>query len=171
MLWKIWAVLSMEQTVFGFTPCSFDIPSHIFIKPLINLSTLFRAFVRLAPITEKLKYATLAGSHLTQVLRLWHSESKCDNPRLAVNGHLSRAQLKSMDAQYYDAVENGMIYDVIDAEVIEKFALFPQLCQSAENAKVQACISCPFFKTHTNVNFTHVIMYAGNDVFFFLAQC
>lgn len=86
-----------------------------------------------------MKYFTLAGSHLTQVLKLWVAGAACNLPSpYAVNGRLSLAALLSTDTQYHEACVKGLSYDVIDAEVIAAFPEFASLCQQCENAKQQA---------------------------------
>lgn len=90
-------------------------------------------------MTERIKYATLGGSHLTQVLRLWNANTKCPKtPHLGVNGFLEKSILIEKDPAYYDAIVNGMKYHVVDESVCTEFPSFCSLCQAAENARQQA---------------------------------
>ena len=55
-----------------------------------------------------------------------------------MNGFLEKSILIEKDAAYYGAIVNGMKYHIVDESVVTMFPDFPNLCQAAENARMQA---------------------------------
>ncbi len=55
-----------------------------------------------------------------------------------VSGFLQKTVLMDKDPSYYEAICNGMVYNVVDESVCTEFPSFCSLCQAAENARQQA---------------------------------
>ena len=82
--------------------------------------------LRLAPITGELKFATVAGSHMNQVCRLWHAHMKHPSSLLTDGqGRLSLEKLCNEDPEYHRAVSQGMEWQIISHLVPKEF---PEFC-------------------------------------------
>ena len=93
--------------------------------------------MRLPPLRDTLRYATIAGSHSNQVLRSWYYGIEHENPNITVNGRLSMEVLERNDLAYHRAVKDGCMYDVVASCVVDEFPEFCSLSQSAANAANQ----------------------------------
>lgn len=96
----------------------------------------FRACLRLAPLSDPLKYASISGSHSNQALRLWCYGS-AHGGECSSNGVLHTDLLHAHDPVYHTAVLQGLCWEIISFEVTEKFQQFVGLAQSAANAAGQ----------------------------------
>ena len=67
------------------------------------------------------------------VLRLWHYSCKHGQNRLSVD------QLRVHDPVYAAAVEQGLQWEVVSAEITQCFPSFVSLAQSAQNSIAQVC--------------------------------
>ena len=83
---------------------------------------------------ESLKFATIAGSHTTQVLRLFLSGATHNLESVSEQGRLSLSKLKKRDPDFHDAVINGATFKIVSRVVAEEFPDFCRLAQSAANA-------------------------------------
>ena len=82
--------------------------------------------LRLAPVTGELKFATVAGSHMNQVCRLWHAHMKHPSPLLTDGqGRLSLEKLCNEDPEYHRAVSQGMEWQIISHLVPKEI---PEFC-------------------------------------------
>ena len=92
--------------------------------------------LRLAPITGELKFATVAGSHMNQVCRLWHAHMKHPSPLLTDGqGRLSLEKLCNEDPEYHRAVSQGMEWQIISHLVPKEI---PEFCLGY-TARVSVC--------------------------------
>ena len=98
---------------------------------------LFCKDIRLPPLTDTIRYATIAGSHSNQVLRSWFYGIPHSCPQITVNGMLSMEVLERNDLSYYRAVKDGCVYEIVASSVVDAFADFCSLAQSAANASTQ----------------------------------
>ena len=98
---------------------------------------VFCEHIRLAPVVDTIRYATIAGSHSNQVLRAWFYGLPHTSQQLTVNGRLSMDVLLKNDVAYYRAVTEGSNFEVIAACVVDEFPEFCQPAQSAANAATQ----------------------------------
>ena len=83
---------------------------------------------------ESLKFATIAGSHTTQAMRLFLGGMPHTLDAVTDQGRLSLTKLRQRDAGFYDACINGAAYKVVSRVVPETFPQFCRLAQSAANA-------------------------------------
>lgn len=67
------------------------------------------------------------------VLRLWHYSCKHGENLLSVD------QLRVHDPVYAAAVEQGLQWEVVSAEITQCFPSFISLAQSAQNSIAQVC--------------------------------
>ena len=87
--------------------------------------------LRLPPVNDILKYASISGSHSNMVLRLWYYSCKHGDGRLSVD------QLRQHDPVYAASVEKEVEWDVVSAEIANCFPSFVSLAQSAQNSICQ----------------------------------
>ena len=72
------------------------------------------------------KFATVAGSHMNQVCRLWHAHMKHPSPLLTDGqGRLSLEKLCNEDPEYHRAVSQGMEWQIISHLVPKEI---PEFC-------------------------------------------
>ena len=94
----------------------------------------------LSPIEEDeegtVKFASLSCTHTNQVLRLFHYGMEHSDEKYTSHGKLSKEKLRMLDSEYHDAVEHGLWWDVISAdlaEVLDKFPSLPTMLQACYN--------------------------------------
>ena len=83
---------------------------------------------------ETMKFATLAGSHTDQVLRCFLNGTLSDVSEVCTEGRLDMMKLQAKDGAFHDACLNGVTWRVVSRQVVERFAAFCKLAQSAANA-------------------------------------
>ena len=83
---------------------------------------------------ESLKFATIAGSHTTQAMRLFLAGMPHPLDTVTEQGRLSLAKLRQKDPDFHDVCLNGATYKVVSRIVPETFPQFCRLAQSAANA-------------------------------------
>lgn len=93
--------------------------------------------LRLPPLNDTIRFATIAGSHSNQVLRMWHYGLPHSSPKLTTNGRLSMELLERNDGAYFQAVKDGCSWEVVSGLVAREFPGFAALAQSAANAAQQ----------------------------------
>ena len=81
-----------------------------------------------------LKFATISGSHTTQVLRLFLAGTKHELQSVTEGGHLSLEKLRRQDPSFWEACFTGVLYKVVSHLVPEVWPTFCRLAQSAANA-------------------------------------
>ena len=92
----------------------------------------------LSPIEEgTVKFASLSCTHTNQVLRLFHYGMEHSDEKYTSHGKLSKEKLRLLDSEYHDAVEHGLWWDVISAEVLGKFPSLPTMLQACYNTGAQ----------------------------------
>ena len=110
---------------------------HVFwTNEFVFLSLSVNA-MRLAPIKDQLRYASIAGSHANQVLRLWHYTMGHRCEKMTCDGKLSLELLEKKDSAYHAAVRDGTKWQVISHHVVKEFPNFATLAQAAGNATGQ----------------------------------
>ena len=83
------------------------------------------------------KYASLACSHTSQMLRLLHYQCSHDHEELCVDKHLSLDKLLNRDKEFHRAATEGLNWQIIAAEVIEQHPSLPSLVQQSLNTGSQ----------------------------------
>ena len=70
----------------------------------------------------------------TAAFSVWHEHS---DEKYTSHGKLSKEKLQLLDSEYHDAVEHGLWWDVISAEVLGKFPSLPTMLQACYNTGAQ----------------------------------
>lgn len=83
------------------------------------------------------KYASLACSHTSQMLRLLHYQCHHEHEELCVDKRLSLDKLLNRDKEFHKAATEGLNWQVIAAEVIELYPSLPALVQQSLNTGSQ----------------------------------
>ena len=83
------------------------------------------------------KYASLACSHTSQMLRWLHYQCSHDHEELCVDKRLSLDKLLNRDKEFHKAATEGLNWQVIAAEVIEQHPSLPSLVQQSLNTGSQ----------------------------------
>ena len=93
--------------------------------------------LRLPPIKEKLRFATIAGSHSNQVMRMWFYGMEHASEKLTTGGRLSSEILQRSDSLYWQAVHQGVEWEIISSLVPATWKHFASLASSAANSAQQ----------------------------------
>ena len=93
--------------------------------------------LRLAPCTDPIKYASIAGSHTNQAMRLWAYKCPHGTAAVASNGVLSPDTVKDRDPAYSHAIERGLVWDILSFELTEMCPSLVTTAQSAANMSGQ----------------------------------
>jgi hypothetical protein len=91
----------------------------------------------LAPLDDRIKFASLEGSHTNQALRCFHASSPHPNDSLTEEGRLSLAKLKAKDPEFFNAATNGMTWQILSADIVDMFPSLAHVLQAAGNASGQ----------------------------------
>lgn len=83
------------------------------------------------------KMASLSATHTNMVLRLFASASQHVDERFTTGGRLSKEKLKEHDVEFWNAVDSGLTWDVIDHTVMEAFPELAGLVQLTANTSGQ----------------------------------
>ena len=90
---------------------------------------------RLAPAEKsRIRYGSLSCSHTNQFLRSAAASVLCDIPEISDNQRMSASKMCIGDNALADALEKGLQWLVIKADVIANFPELPTLIQSSRNA-------------------------------------
>ena len=93
--------------------------------------------LRLPPIKDKLRFATIAGSHSNQVMRMWFYGMEHASEKLTTGGRLSSEILQRSDSLYWQAVHQGVEWEIISSLVPATWKHFASLASSAANSAQQ----------------------------------
>ena len=93
--------------------------------------------LRLPPIKDKLRFASIAGSHSNQVMRMWFYGMQHASEKLTTGGRLSSEILQRSDALYWQAVHHGVEWEIISSLVPATWKNFASLASSAANSAQQ----------------------------------
>ena len=88
---------------------------------------------KLGCTAAEVKFGSLACSHTNQWLVAILCACLCEYEELTVDGKLSYSKLSS-DAALQDALDHGLEWLVLSADVVEMYPTLPDLIQSARNA-------------------------------------
>ncbi|CAL1159028.1 unnamed protein product [Cladocopium goreaui] len=91
----------------------------------------------LPPIKDKLRFATIAGSHSNQVMRMWFYGMEHASEKLTTGGRLSSEILQRSDSLYWQAVHQGVEWEIISSLVPATWKHFASLASSAANSAQQ----------------------------------
>ena len=91
----------------------------------------------LAPITDRLRFVSLEGSHTNQALRCFHYGCPHPHELLTEGGRLSLPKLTARDPEFATAVGDGLSWQVVAASAIKAFPTLAHVLQAAGNAAGQ----------------------------------
>ena len=86
---------------------------------------------------ERIKYASLGGGHLNQLLNCIKMIVQCEHPEISCEGRMSLEQIAARSADFADAVNNGLYWTVITKEAAKLYPELPNLIQRERNAIAQ----------------------------------
>jgi hypothetical protein len=86
---------------------------------------------------EHLRYGTLWGGHTNQVLRAVLAACEHEDAGMTLDGKLNLAKIREHDPDFGDAVENGVVWQVLPAWLLDQFPGMSEMIQAAGNASGQ----------------------------------
>ena len=89
------------------------------------------------PDVEQIKVLSVCGSHTNMVLRVFFDAVEHQgNPDVCIQGRLSMASLKEKDPTFYEAVENGVMWEVVPSFIAKEFPQLADIIQQSGNASL-----------------------------------
>ena len=89
------------------------------------------------PDVEQIKVLSVCGSHTNMVLRVFFDAVEHQgNPDVCIQGRLSMASLKEKDPTFFEAVENGVMWEVVPSFIAKEFPQLADIIQQSGNASL-----------------------------------
>ena len=88
-----------------------------------------------------LRYASIVGSHANQACRAFVAGIGHDSAAVTVDKKLSLSKLEMTDPAWFKAINEGVLWTIVSAEIQEKFPEYAGLAQAAGNTANQIASS------------------------------
>lgn len=89
------------------------------------------------PDVEQIKVLSVCGSHTNMVLRVFvDAVEHHGNQDVCIQGKLSKATLKEKDPTFFEAVENGVTWEVVPSFIAKEFPQLADIIQQSGNASL-----------------------------------
>ena len=85
----------------------------------------------------QMRYLSVCGSHTNFVLRLFvDSVEHSQNQQVTVNGRLSQDALRLADTAFFQAVQEGVVWEIIPSWIALQFPRLPEILQQVGNTSL-----------------------------------